>query len=218
MKAARILAMLLCSNCCFADDSTNVLFASDWSETTWATPPNSHAIRGRLLIMDGIEPAYGGPKTTKRLMMFVELQDAAGACCGSHKLYFDVMGLKCELKDSNGKSAPKPQNMGWSGRGAFAPSWVVLPYNSTLRLFVNPGNKSPLQITETGNPWSYWSIPSSDTNVYYLSATLTISTPTNATLNAKPHEEVDCHEYAEWTGKLIFPKMKISASELAKQK
>ena len=220
MKAIALSLLVLLSRCCLAEENTNVLFASDWSEPTYSPQPYStdEPIRGRLLILDGTEPAYGGPPTTNRLMMFVELQNAKGACCGSVKLFFNVMGLKCELKNSKGESAPKPQGMGWSGRGAFAPSWVVLPYNSTLRLFVNPGNKSPVQITETGEPWSYWSIPSSDTNVYYLSASLTISTPTNATLTATPHREVDPHEYAEWTGKLVFPKIKICASELVKQK
>lgn len=206
---------MLNSLVCLADD-TNIIVATDWSEPV---AYYDYSVRGRLIIVGGSEPAYGGPKaeTTNHTMMFVELQNTFGACCASYKLYFDVMGLKCKLVDSNGKPAPKPKQVGWSGGGAFPPSWVVLPYNSTTRLFVNPGSRSPLHITETGEPWSYWEIPSNDTNVYYLSGSLTISTATNATLVAKPHDDANPHEYHEWKGTLVFPKVKISASKFAKR-
>ena len=216
MKPIALILLVLSSLQCFADD-TNIIVATDWSEPVAADL--DYPIRGRLIITSGSEPAYGGPiaETTNHTMMFVELQKLDSACCGSVKLYFDVMGLKCRLVDSNGKRAPKPQPMGWGGRGPFTPSWVVLPYNSTIRLFVNSGSKSPLRITETGEPWSYWQIPSTDTNVYYLSGTLTISTRTNATLQAKPHDDVNPHEYHEWKGTLVFPKTKITTGQFSKQ-
>ncbi|GEM_PF-2304524 len=216
MKPIAIALLILSTIRCLADD-TNIIVATDWSEPVPADL--DYPIRGRLIITGGGEPAYGGPKSEIEnfTTMFVELQNTHGAGA-SVKLYFDVMGLKCNLMDSNGKPAPKPKGgMGWGGRGAFSPSWVVLPYNSTIRLFVNPGSRSPLHITETGEPWSYWEIPSSDTNVYYLSGSLTISTATNATLVATPHESVNPHEYHEWKGTLVFPKVKISASKFAKQ-
>jgi hypothetical protein len=211
MKSIALSFLLLSCLCCFADD-TNIIAMSDWSEPVGF---DHHSIRGRLLIVAGSEPNYGGPKTDNATMMFVELQYAPGACCGSVKVYFDGMGLKCDLTDSNGKPGSKPKfgGGGRGGRGPLIPSWVVVPYNSTIRLFVNSGSKSPLTISQSGEPWSYWSIPSSDTNVYYLSASLTISTPTNATLTATPHESPNIHEYAAWNGKLIFPKMKISANK-----
>jgi hypothetical protein len=217
MKPAVIALLVLIGLTCLAED-TNIIVATDWSEPV--ASDLDYPIRGRLIITGGSEPAYGGPKTesTNHTMMFVELQKIDSACCGSVKLYFDVMGLKCKLEDANGKPAPKPQGMGWGGRGAFTPSWVVLPYNSTIRLFVNPGSRSPLRITETGEPWSYWQIPSTDTNVYYLSGTFTISTATNATLVAMPHESQNIHEYHEWRGTLVFPKVKISTGGFAKQK
>ncbi len=216
MKPIAIAILILNGFWCLAGD-TNIIVATDWSEPVVADL--GYPIRGRLVITSGSEPAYGGPQaeTTNHTMMFVELQNRYDADGGSVKLFFDVMGLKCNLVDANGKSAPKPNGMGWGGRGPFAPSWIVLPYNSTIRLFVNSGSKSPLRITETGEPWSYWQIPSSDTNVYYLSGTLTISTPTNATLVAKPHDDANPHEYHEWTGTLVFPKVKISANKFAEQ-
>jgi len=211
MKSITIILLVLNGFCCFAADETNIIVASDWSEPVGV----DYAVRGRLLIVSGNEPAYGGPQTEDLTMMFVELQNRSLA---SLKLYFDVMGLKCELKDGSGKSAPEPQGGAWGGRGPFSPSWVVLPYNCTTRLFVNSGGKSPLRICPGGAPWAYWSIPSSDTNVYFLSGTLKISTPTNATLTATPQWTAGPHEYAEWKGTLVFPKAKISASQVAKQK
>ena len=216
MKTITIALLILSSFRWMAGD-TNIIVATDWSEPVAADL--DYPVRGRLVIAGGSEPAYGGPiaETTNHTMLFVEFKNTYGADGGSVKLFFNVMGLKCKLVDANGKSAPKPQSMSWGGRGPFTPSWVVLPYNSTIRLFVNSGSKSPLRITETGEPWSYWQIPSSDTNVYYLSGTLTISAPTNATLVAKPHDDVNPHEYHEWTGTLVFPKVKISANKFAEQ-
>ena len=200
-------------------EDKNVLAASDWSAPVDSQARVDHPIRGRLLILSGSEPAYGGPKTDNHTMLFVELQDAVGACCGSIKLWFDVMGLKLDLVDANGKPAPIDQVGGWGGRGAFGGCWVVLPYNSTQRLFVNPGTKTPLRICRGGEPWDRWCIPSTDTNTYYLSGMLTVSTPTNSTFSVVPQEKEGApHNYADWTGTLTFPKMKISPADIAKRK
>ena len=215
LKPIAIVLWILSSLWCLADD-TNIIVATDWSESVPADL--DYPIRGRLLIVGGSEPAYGGPDGDNLTMMFIELQNTYGASGGSVRLYFDVMGLKCNLSDAKGKPVPKPEGGAWSGRGSFSPSWVVLPYNSTIRLYANWGSKSPLRICPGGEPWTYWSIPSSDTNVYYLSGSLTISTATNATLVAKPHDDVNPHEYHEWKGTLVFPKVKISASAFTKPK
>jgi hypothetical protein len=214
MKPFAIALLILNSIRCFADD-TNIIVATDWSESVPADL--DYPIRGRLIITGGSEPAFGGPDGDNLTMMFVELQNTHGAGA-SVKLYFDVMGLKCSLTNASGKQVPIPNDIAWSGRGPFAPSWVILPYNSTIRLFVNSGGKSPLRICPGGEPWTYWSIPSSDTNVYYLSGSFTISTHTNATLVAMPHASVNPHEYHEWKGTLVFPKVKISVNQFAKQK
>lgn len=218
-------AFLACTLATFAAlyrvtaEDTNVLAASDWSAPVDSQARVDHPIRGRLLILSGSEPGYGGPKTYSDTMLFVELQNETGACCGSIKMWFDVMGLKLDLVDANGKPATIDQVGGWSGRGAIGGCWVVLPYNSTQRLFVNPGTKSPLRICRGGEPWDRWSIPSTDTSAYYLSGTLTVSTPTNSTFSVVPQEKQGApHAYAEWTGTLTFPKMKISPADIAKRK
>jgi hypothetical protein len=182
---------------------SNVLVATDWSEPV---DFSDHAVRGRLLIIEGSEPAYGGPKTERHVTMFVELQHVTGACCPSVKLYFDVMGLNCDLVETNGKAVPLENVGGWGGRGPLEPRWVVLPYDSTIRLFINSGSRSPLHIHQNGEPWRRWSIKPDETKAYVLSGTFDIATPTNSVLTVTPPVSVGPHDYADWRGKLVFPK------------
>jgi hypothetical protein len=100
-----VLFCLLSRFCCLADD-TNIIAVSDWSEPVGF---HTHSVRGRLLILNGSEPADGGSKTDQT-MMFVELQQVTGAQAPSVKIYFDVMNLSCNLTDSNGKPSLKPNS------------------------------------------------------------------------------------------------------------
>ena len=140
--------------------------------------------------------------------MFVELQHVTGACCPSVKLYFDVMGLNCDLVETNGARIPLEEVPGWGGRGPLGPCWVALPYDSTIRLFVNSGSRYPLHVHQNGEPWRRWSIKPDETKAYFLSATLVISTPTNSVLTVSPPGSPP-HSYADWRGKLVFPKTRF---------
>lgn len=185
--------------------TTDLIVVSDWSEPISLRNENLHdqAIRGRLLIVEGMEPAYGGPPTTNRAMTFVELQNVSGGYDDKGiDICFDVMKLKCELTDATGKLLPKPNPGPWGGPGPFAPSWVRLPYNSTIRLFVNNGMREPLAIYSNGEPWCHWDIAASDTNAYFLSGSLSLSTHTNRTFS-----ELDPRKHG--TASLIFPKTRL---------
>lgn len=208
MRSIAIVILIISCISSFAGDETNIIAASEWSGPVGA---NGHAIRGRLLIVEGTQPAYGGPKTETHAMTFVELQNVDGASGGSIEFYFDVIGLNCNLSDKDGKELPKPMHGAWGGRGPFAPRWIVLPYNSTIRLFINSGTREPLAVYNGGEPWSYWSISPSDAEVYYLTGTLNVSMPTNTSSTTTIP---DVH-YSEnvWQGKLIFPKMRIPAKK-----
>jgi hypothetical protein len=210
--------IILCSICfsCFADD-TNVIAISDWSEPVGLQnleTGHDHSIRGRLLIVAGVEPAYGGPKTDNAAMTFVELQNVDGAYSEDVDVLFDSTKLKCALTDGHGEDAPKSRGGGgYSGRGALV-NWVTLPYNSTIRLFVNSGSKSPLAIHSSGEPWGQrWSISSGDTNVYYLSGTLEIRTRTNGVAkifgNAPLSDKQSFYDQ-NCIKTLTFPKVKVS--------
>ena len=184
---------------CIAAGDTNIILMSEWSKPVPLVNDQLHnqAIRGRLLVVQGMEPAYGGASTTNGAMTFVELQNVTEACCDGIEVYFAVTNLHCELTDATGKTVPRPEGVAWGGRGPFRPCWVNLPYNSTIRLFVNGGRTDPLAVFPSGEPWIRWSIPANGTNVYYLAGTLGISTHTNS---LPP-------DYYKAT--LIFPKTRI---------
>lgn len=217
MKFTALYLLLSICLSCFAD-GTNIIAKSDWSEPVGLMnleTGHDHAIRGRLLIVAGIEPAYGGPKTDNAAMTFVELQNVTGY--GENvDVCFDSMKLKCVLTDEHGKDVPKPMGGGGGGRGPLGPYWVTLPYNSSIRLFVNGGSKSPLSVYPNGEPWSHWSISASDTNLYYLSGTLEIFTRTNflASRFPGPAQSRGQSLYEQKCRRtLIFPKMKVSVSK-----
>jgi hypothetical protein len=218
MKSIVVWLLLFCSLCLFADENTNVIVRTDWSEPVSLrvlATGHDHAIRGRLLIVSGSEPAYGGPPTDNAAMTFIELQNVTGAQGQSVEFNFDVMKLNCSLTDQNGKSDPKPNAGPWGGRGPFAPCWVVLPYNSTVRLFVNGGSRIPLSVYPNGEPWSHWSISPSDTNAYYLSGTLEIRTRTNLDTNSpeglRKLHQMFYDQHCKAT--VVFPKVRIPTNK-----
>ena len=194
---------------CFADD-TNIIVKTEWSESVGLRnleTGHDISIRGRLLIVAGSEPAYGGPKTDNAAMTFVELQNVTGAVCEDVDVYFDKVKLKCTLTDEKGKDISKPVDKLAAGSEIRGPDscWITLPYNSTSRLFVGSGGKSPLSVNSYGIIWNHWSISSDDTNTYYLSGTLEICTRTNEMAIRMPsYYEKNCKKT------LIFPKVKIS--------
>ena len=193
---------------------TNVIAMSEWSQPISLRHGTGHDqyIRGRLLILQGMEPAYGGPPTNGA-MTFIELQKVYGH--DPIEVCFDVMKLNCQLTDATGQESLKLSGGIWGGRGPFPPVWVVLPYNSTIRLFVNGGSMDPLRVYPGGEPWSYWSISKSDTNIYYLSGTMSLSTHSNLNLLSPYFTEKDYKENR--TATLEFPRFRITPKEWAEQ-
>ena len=183
MKLIAMVFLVLINLHCVVANDTNIIVMTDWSKPV---DYFGHAVRGRLLIVEGDEPDYAGPRTEPHSMTFVEFQNVSiGA---SLKMYFDVMGLNCELVDTNGLRVPLTSGRGVHDSRPFLPYWVVLPYNSTIRLFINSGYGSRLTIFQDGRPWCYWSIKPSGTNVYYLSGTFSVGTATNGTLTVTPQK------------------------------
>ena len=190
---------------CIAAGDTNIIAISEWSKPVSLINDQMHHqdIRGRLLIVQGMEPAYGGPEITNGAMTFIELQNVTGAHGGGIEIHFAVTNLHCELSDAAGKVIPQPASVAWGGRGPFSPRWVNLPNNSMIRLFVNGGSLNPLMVYPSGEPWSRWSIPGNGTNVYYLTGTLSVSTRTNSSFSSE-----GCN------ATLIFPKTRIRGGEV----
>ena len=207
MKAIALCVILAACRLCFGADDTNVVIMSEWSKPVSLRNDHLHdeSIRARLLILQGAEPAYGGPPTTNVAMTFVELQNVTGACCDDIDVYFDVTKLNCALTDSAGRAVPLPGG-GWSGPVPSVPCWVKLYYNSTIRLYVSPGTLAPLTVYPGGYPGRYWSIAGTDTNTYFLTGTFTLSTRTNLSLSPE-FREMDFRMHCVAT--VEFPKTKI---------
>jgi hypothetical protein len=205
MKIVASIFIFAACQLCFAGADSTIIAMSEWSKPVSLTNDQLHeeAIRGRLLILRGMEPAYGGPATTNAAMTFVELQNVTGSYGEGIDVYFAVTNLHCVLSDGAGRAVPEPNGGAWSGRGPLAPCWVRLPYNSTIRLFVNCGSLNPLMVYPSGEPWTRWSIPASGTNVYYLTGTLNIST------HAHPSLPPDYYKAT-----LSFPKTRITGGQV----
>lgn len=74
MKAFVPCLILTAHQLCFAGEGTNIIAVSEWSKPVSLCNQGLHdiGIRGRLLILQGMEPAYGGPPTTNGAMTFIE--------------------------------------------------------------------------------------------------------------------------------------------------
>ena len=213
MRAIVLFIFLAACQFCFAGEDTNIIAMSEWSQPVSLRNDQLHdiAIRERLVIVQGMETGYGGPPTTNGAMTFVELQNLG---LEGIEVYFAVTNLHCELSDATGKAVPKAMGVGWGGRGSFLPYWVNLPYNSTIRLFVNGGSMYPLRLYPSGEPWVYWSIPSTDTNTYFLSGTLNLSTHANLSL---PPEFREMDYKQSRTAILEFPKTRITTNRMSRR-
>ncbi len=213
MRTITATIVLAACQLSFAGGDTNSVAISEWSEPVKLQNKQLHdqTIRGRLLIVRGVEPALRGSVTTNRAMTFVELQNVSGAYDGTGiDILFDVTKLNCDLSDGTGRVLPKPDGVSWSGPGPLGPYWLQLPYNSTIRLFVNGGSLAPLMVYPNGEPWCYWSIPTNDTNVYFLAGTLSLATHTNTTFSGPPGL-TERYWQEHCTAKLLFPKTGIHA-------
>lgn len=210
MRTIVLLFIFAVCQLCLAVDDTNVINMSEWSKPVSLRNDQLHdgLIRGRMLILKGMDPAYGGPPTTNGTMTFVELQNVTGSCCEGIDFYFDVKKLKCELTDSAGMTVPLPGG-GWSGPVPSVPCWLKLPHNSTIRLYVSPGTLAPLTVYPGGEPGCYWSIAGTDTNTYFWTGTLILSTRTNLSLALPPQVRAAVHE-EHCTATLEFPRVKIT--------
>ncbi|MEI6194625.1 MAG: hypothetical protein WCS42_09870 [Verrucomicrobiota bacterium] len=218
MKSIAFGLLLLSGLCCYAND-INIVAASDWSKPVSlrrVDTGHDHSIRGRVLIIAGNEPAYGGPQTDNNTMTFVELQNVTEA--QSENVDLHIGEMKFILTNQNGKDAPEPGVTAGSYLSAIGsgPCWESLPYNSTIRLFVISGTKSPLTITKNGDPFSHWSIPAIDTNEYFLTGTLQIFTRTNGLDSCFPKELEELKQtYYNQNCKatITFPKTKFPAKK-----
>jgi hypothetical protein len=185
------LSLLLIFFNCLASDTTNIVAKSDWSKPIKTY--RDQTIRGRLLILQGHEPASASELLDTEV--YLELENISGGAGTPAEIYFDPNRLQCELLDAHDKSVP--QSMFAFSGGCPGSCRIILPYDCLVRFRVSCyGIRSPKKGgLAIQTPGKYWLIKPTDTNDYFLSATFNInpsSWPTNMDL---------------WT--LTLPKTKI---------
>ena len=175
-------------NClCFAGPVAEPKFTGEWSEPT-------NGLRGRLLVAEGAKDKYG----VKWGFVYLELQNLSSA--DTVYVYYAVgkSPLKCELRDSDGKSVKN--SLGAAGEGTPPACWLTLPLDSTLRFLTGSSGSAPdYPCLFVVSAWvgGKWAIPDTATNDYYLSGTFSSVSPTNET---RPHV---------WEGTLKLPAVRI---------
>jgi hypothetical protein len=201
------LLLLICQ-CCFAGSASEPNLIGEWSDTI-KDPTNLMSLRARLVISEDAD--ISGSRTA---LAYLEIQNT-NSVQNTVYIYHDPsssLELSCELRDSSGKKVTRAVWAfdGWLPEGC----WLALPYDSAIRLRPTPpewtATNGELNIS---SGWNLWRIPHGDTNDYYLSGTLTLTTPKDG---ISPPASTD--KYSPpiiWQGTLKLPPVKIPAKNLS---
>jgi hypothetical protein len=201
MKTTAALLFIAAQQLCFASD-TNLIAISDWSKPVGNEFENQ--LRVRTIITYGRSPGFSGP--LPETQFYLEFENTAWPRFAT-EFYFDPEhGLHCEVRDANGKLLTT--GGGGSGPGGNKASWIMLPRDSAIRLHAGDygyGQKPGEGLRLCLWPFAHqdWMIAAGDTNTYFLSGTLTITTPTNFVPKLHEGRNTVC------TGTFQLPKVKI---------
>jgi len=117
-------------------------------------------------------------------------------------------GLECELRDKDHNTVPTI-SIAFSGATPNS-EWVMLPADGTIRLRASPfgigKDKSRAICPHLGK---LWFIGDDDPNDYFLSATFTITPPTDA---------IEQNGVRVWLGTINLPTMRIPSKTRTPQK
>jgi hypothetical protein len=129
-KAIALFLLLASCQFCFGQTDTNAIATGDWSKPVIAS--RGYTLRGRLLIYEGEGQYPSGVWAHRRV--YLELQQVTKSGLRQPiEVYFDLHhSLHFEMRDSS----DKPTRLAGLGTaGPFPrPYWIVLPYDSTVRL------------------------------------------------------------------------------------
>ena len=197
-KPILVLPMLLLVVYGRAAEDPKVIAVSEWSK-----PVESHDrfLRARWLLLEGRSRAYAGPGN--EVLLYLELENANSAWGAPLRVHFDAAkGLQFDVVDADGKPVPPSPTFG-SG-GDVGPGWITIPYDSTVRLRANPGGwgkpaDAALALPLRPMQGRYWLFRESPANDCFLKGNLTISPPSEDTIE---HRD-------DWRGTLEFPAKKL---------
>lgn len=190
-----VTLLLGCCRIAFAIDDTNVIAMGAWSEPV--ASESGQRIRGRLLMC--AYPDRDWPTNRVDVGVYVELQEWSDPAGPIHVYCDFVEGLKCDVLDAAGKP-PEPVGTGFSG-GAPGPFWVSLPPYGSMRLRASTYSGGRLKDGSLGLWFAgegLWTIKATDTNTYFLSATLSVTPP-----------QTNFDQREVWRGTLTLPKMQV---------
>jgi hypothetical protein len=172
-------------------DARPVVAIGEWSAAV-------EGLRGRLIIAQKY-PHGDANYIETRVYVEVENSPEGDGVKQTIDFYFDPEQLTCELVDAAGKAVPQEPSFGSGGRPGAC--WVTLPYDSTMRLRVNPYGfgraKEEGLLIPLGN--ATWLVPTDATGEFFLSGTFVVSPPAALARGSV------------WSGTLTFPKMKVAA-------
>jgi hypothetical protein len=168
-----------------------VIAVGEWSAQV-------EGLRGRLVIAQKY-PHGDANYIETRVYVEFENSSAADSPTETIDLYFDPEGLACELVDAAGQIVP--QGPGFLDRGRPGGYWVTLPFDSAMRLRVNPYGHGRERAVGLLIPlWNAtWLVPAGAAGEYFLSGTFVVNPPM-----ALARGNV-------WSGTLALPKMKVAA-------
>ena len=180
-----LVSFLLC-HVCHAGPASDPTSFGEWSQPT-------NGLRARLAFAEDTK-IYG----TRMGVVYLELQNVS---LGDTMYVFYRAAsspFRCELRDSAGKTN---ETRGFAYDGWIpAACWLSLPHDSVLRFRVTLGGFGVPQnggIFVAGCIPDCWTIPTSATNDYFLSGTLTVASPKDET---RPRV---------WEGTLTIPPVRI---------
>ena len=183
MRALALILLLAVAPSSSAGDEKTVLATGDWSKAT-------NGLRGRLILAQG---GTLGDSKARETLLYVELENVDRTASGAVSVHFDPDTLKCELTDGDGKAVPQTPVAGSGGRPGR--TWVVIPFDSSIRLRANPfgfGRAEGLLVHLCTTNWHL-----KDAAEYHLSGTLTIAPPDG-------HGRTDA-----WKGALKLPPLEV---------
>ena len=207
---AAIAILLLAAAGLMAQTASEPTAFGEWAVLT-NCPMIGMALRARLVISEA-----AGDSGSRTVLAYIELQNTNNSV--NTLLVRGNPQLRCELRDSNGRTVSPALSPIRSGllQGSF---WLALPYDSIVRF--RPYPPAPRVVTNGGlaiDGGGYWKFPRGDTNDYYLSGTLTLRIPNSetppvslypagdGTFRSEDESDNICH------GTLQLPAVKIPAS------
>ena len=176
--------------------SPDAVATGDWSASV-------DGLRARLLVR------FAGTKESGRdILLYLELQNQSAAVTPVSLFYSDDENCSTTWLLTDHQGHPVAKIPIAIRRPVMPPYWIVVPFDSTLRL--RASNGSSVSRTEKGStslllpPNEFWSFPKSSQEEYSLSCSF----------EAKSPPEKSGHSNV-WQGKLTIPKVKIPLQVVA---